>query len=116
MGESGTVTFLEFLLAAAWAGVVTAYILQRIAHRLLMAVVAMRAVYVAVVMIVLVVVFMVAVGAMDVGLLVHRYLLGNEMAGDYLAISRDLHVASEQEAGFHFASESIANRLLGFFQ
>lgn len=67
-------TFLEFLLAAAWAGVVTTYILKRIAHRLLMAVVAVRAVYVAVVMLVLVVVLMVAVRAMDVGLLVHKYL------------------------------------------
>ena len=107
-------TFLEFLLAAARAGVVTTDILQRVAHRLLMAVVAMWAVHVA--MIVVVVVVVVAVRAMDMGLLVHKYLLGNEMAGDYLAIARNLHAASEHEAGFHLAAQSIANGFFGFFQ
>ena len=107
-------TFLEFLLAAARAGVVTTDILQRVAHRLLMAVVAMRAVHVA--MIVVVVVVVVVVRAMDMGLLVHKYLLGNEMAGDYLAIARNLHAASEHEAGFHLAAQSIANGFFGFFQ
>lgn len=106
--------FLEFLLAAAWTGVVAAYILQRVARRLLVAVVAMRAMHVAVVM--LVIVLMVAVRAMDMGLLVHKYLLGNEMAGDYLAIARNLHAASEHEAGFHLAAQSIANGFFGFFQ
>lgn len=107
-------TFLEFLLAAARAGVVTTDILQRVAHRLLMAVVAMWAVHVA--MIVVVVVVVVAVRAMDMGLLVHKYLLGNEMAGDYLAIARNLHAASEHEAGFHLAAQPIANGFFGFFQ
>lgn len=105
-------TFLEFLLAAARAGVVTTDILQRVAHRLLMAVVAMWAVHVAMIVVVVVV----AVRAMDMGLLVHKYLLGNEMAGDYLAIARNLHAASEHEAGFHLAAQSIANGFFGFFQ
>jgi len=68
MRGSGAVALLELLLAAAGAWVVAADILQRVAHRLLMAVVAVRAVHVA--MIVMIVV-MVAVWAVDVGLVVH---------------------------------------------
>ena len=109
-------TFLEFLLAAARAGVVTTDILQRVAHRLLMAVVAMRAVHVAMIVVVVVVVVAVRAMDMDMGLLVHKYLLGNEMAGDYLAIARNLHAASEHEAGFHLAAQPIANGFFGFFQ
>jgi hypothetical protein len=46
---------------------------------------------------VLVIMFgVVAVGTVYVGLLVHVRLLGNEIAGDYLAIARHVHVASEQ--------------------
>jgi hypothetical protein len=67
---SGAVAFLEFLVAAAWAWIVAAYILECIAHRLLVSVVAMGAVNVAVVMIV--VVIMIAVGAMNMVMLVHR--------------------------------------------
>ena len=59
---------LEFLLAAAWARVVTADILQCVAYRLLMAMVAVRAMYMAVIVMI---VIMVAVGAVDVGLLSH---------------------------------------------
>ena len=59
---------LEFLLAAARAWVVAADILQRVAYRLLMAMVAMRAMYMAVIVMI---VIMVAVGAVDVGLLSH---------------------------------------------
>ncbi|GGJ79322.1 hypothetical protein GCM10009304_01510 [Pseudomonas matsuisoli] len=58
---------LEFLFAAAWAWIVAAHLLQRIAYRLLRAVVAMRAMYVVVVIVV-----MVAVGAVYVRVLGHR--------------------------------------------
>lgn len=68
--RSGAVALLVFLLAAAWAGVVAAYVLEGVAHRLLVAMVAVRAVHMAVVVIV-VIVTMVAVGAMNVGLLGH---------------------------------------------
>ena len=70
MRESGAVALLELLLAAAWARVVTADILQCVAYRLLMAMVAVRAMYMAVIVIVMIVI-MVAVGAVDVGLLSH---------------------------------------------
>ena len=56
---------LVLLLAAAWARIVTADILQRVAHRLLMAMVAVRAVHMAVIVMIVV---MVAVRAVDVGL------------------------------------------------
>jgi len=58
-----------------------------------MSMVAVRAMHVTVVMIMLGVV---AVGAVYVGLLIHVRLLGNEIAGDYLAITRHVHVAAEQ--------------------
>lgn len=58
-----------------------------------MSMVAVRAMHVTV----LVIMFgVVAVGTVYVGLLVHVRLLGNEIAGDYLAIARHVHVASEQ--------------------
>jgi hypothetical protein len=60
---------LEFLLAAAWAGVVAADVLQGLAHRLLRSMVAVRAVHMAVVVMMIMVV--VAVRAMNVGLLGH---------------------------------------------
>lgn len=97
MGTSGTVAFLEFLLTAAWAGIVAANVFQGVAHRLLVSMVAVRAMHVTVVMIMLVIVLgVVAVGAVYVGLLVHVRLLGNEIAGDYLAITRHVHVTPEQ--------------------
>lgn len=71
------VALLEFLLAAAWARIVAAYVFQLVAHWLLMSVTAVRAMDVAVLvivmaMIVVMVMVMVAVWAMHVGLLVHR--------------------------------------------
>ena len=69
------VALLEFLLAAAWARIVAAYVFQLVAHWLLMSVTAVRAMDVAVLVIVMamiVVMVVVAVWAMHVGLLVHR--------------------------------------------
>jgi len=63
------VALLEFLLAAARAGIVATDVLQRIAHRI-MAVIAMRAVDVPVIMLVIVV--MVAIGTVHMGFVVHR--------------------------------------------
>ena len=64
------VALLEFLLTAARARVVAANVLQRIAHRLLVSVAAVRAVDMAVVVI-MVIVIVVAVRTMDMGLLSH---------------------------------------------
>jgi len=74
------VALLEFLLAAAWARVVAANVLQGVAHRLLVAVVAVRAVHMAVIVVVVMIVTMVAVGAMDMGLLGHCGVLRLKMA------------------------------------
>jgi hypothetical protein len=70
------VALLEFFLAAAWARIVAANVLQRVAHRLLMSVAAVRAVDMAVivavvVIMVIVIVIVVAVRTMDMGLLSH---------------------------------------------
>jgi hypothetical protein len=70
------VALLEFFLAAAWARIVAANVLQRVAHWLLMSVAAVRAVDMAVIVAVVVVVIMVivivvAVRTMDMGLLSH---------------------------------------------
>lgn len=65
--RSSAVALLELLLTAAWAGVVATYFFQRVAHRLLMMMVAVRAMHMAVIMIMIVV----AVRAVDVGLLSH---------------------------------------------
>ena len=61
------VAFFEFLLAATRAGVVAADILEAVAHRFLMAVVAVGAVHMAVIMIVGVIM----VRAMDMVVLIH---------------------------------------------
>lgn len=61
---------LEFFLAAAWARIVAANVLQRVAHWLMMSVAAVRAVDMAVIM-VIVIVIVVAVRTMDMGLLSH---------------------------------------------
>ena len=61
---------LEFLLTAARARIVATDVLQRIAHRLLVSVAAVRAVDMAVVVI-MVIVIVVAVRTMDMGLLSH---------------------------------------------
>jgi len=65
------VALLELFLAAARARVVAADVLQGVAHRLLVAMVAVRAVYMAVVVIMLMIVTVVAVRAMNMGLLGH---------------------------------------------
>ena len=64
------VALLEFLLAAARARIVAADVLQRVAHRLLVSVAAVRAVDMAVVVI-MVILIVVAVRTMDMGLLSH---------------------------------------------
>lgn len=69
VSRSGAVALLVLLFATARARVVTANVLQGVAYRLLVAVVAVRAVYMAVVVVVIMV--MVAVRAMNVGLLGH---------------------------------------------
>jgi len=61
------VALLEFLLAAAWAGIVATDILQRIAYRI-MAVVAVRTMNMPVVMVVVVI----TVGAMHMRFVIHR--------------------------------------------
>ena len=66
---SGAVTLLEFLATAAWAGVVAADILQRVACRFGRTMIAVRAVHVAVIMVMVVIV--VAIRAVNMGLLVH---------------------------------------------
>lgn len=63
--------FFEFLLAAARAGVIAADILEAVAHRFLMAVVAVGAVHMAVIMIVGVIMVVIAVRAMDMVVLIH---------------------------------------------
>ena len=68
---SSAVALLEFLLAAAGARIVAANVLQGVTHRRLMAVVAVRAVHMAMVVIVRVIMIVVAVRAMNVGLLGH---------------------------------------------
>ena len=73
---------LEFLLAAARARVVAANVFQRIAHRLLVSVAAVRAVDMAMVVImVIVIVIVVAVRTMDMGLLSHRCRSGIKSPG-----------------------------------
>jgi hypothetical protein len=70
------VALLELLVAAAWARVVAADILQGVAHRLLVTVVAVRTVNMAVVMVmVMMIMIVVAVRAMNMGLLSHCGLL-----------------------------------------
>jgi hypothetical protein len=68
------VAFLEFLFATAWAWVVAANVFQGVARRFLVAVVAVRAMHVAVIMAVCVIV--VAVRAVDVFLLGHASYSG----------------------------------------
>ena len=72
--------FLEFFLTAARARIVATNVLQRIAHRLLVSVAAVRAVDMAVVVI-MVIVIVVAVRTMDMGLLSHRCRSGIKSPG-----------------------------------
>ncbi len=88
---------LEFLAAAAWARVVAANVFQCVAYRLLVSVVAVRAVNMAMVVIVIVVVMIVvAVRAMDMRLLGHCGLLRDKIAGNYHAIALQVHVLADE--------------------
>ena len=80
--------FLEFLLAAARARIVAAYILEGVAYRLLMGVAAVRAVYMAVVVVMVMVMVMIAIGAMNVVVLVHRGDSTNKIGAHYPANTR----------------------------
>ena len=71
MRGSGSVALLELLFATAGARIVPTDILQRITHRIV-AVVAMRAVYMPVVL-VCVIMIMIAIGTVHVCFMVHRY-------------------------------------------
>ena len=70
---SGAVALLEFFLATAGAWIVAADVFQRVARRFLMVVVAVWAMHVTMVVAMVVVVRMIviAVGAVDVGFLLH---------------------------------------------
>lgn len=74
------VALLEFLVAAAWAGIIAANVFQRVAHRLLMGMAAVWTVHMAVIVVVMVVV-MVAIRAMYMGLLVHLGISGIKSPG-----------------------------------
>ncbi len=78
------VAFLEFLVAAARARIVTTDIFKGIAHRLLVGMTAVRAVYMAV-LVVVVIVIMVAIGAMHMVLLVHRFYSAIKSGAHYPA-------------------------------
>ncbi len=93
--RSGAVALLEFLAAAAWARVVAANVFQCVAYRLLVGVVAVRAVNMAMVVIV-VVMIVVAVRAMDMRLLGHCGLLRDKIAGNYHAIALQVHVLADE--------------------
>ena len=82
--ELRPVALLEFLLTAARARIVAPNVLQRITHRLLVSVAAVRAVYMAVVVVMVVmtvIVIVVAVRTMDMGLLSHRCRSGIKSPG-----------------------------------
>ena len=68
------VALLEFLVAAAWARIVATNVLQSVTHRLLMSMAAVWTMDMAMLVVVMgmVIVIVVAIGAMHMGLLVHR--------------------------------------------
>ena len=68
---SGAVALLEFFLATAGAWVVAADVFQRVARRFLMVVVAVWAMHVTMVVAMVVRMIVIAVGAVDVGFLLH---------------------------------------------
>ena len=74
------VAFLEFLVAAAWAGIIAANVLQGVAHRLLMGMAAVGTVHMAVIVVMMVVV-VIAIRAMYMGLLVHLGISGIKSPG-----------------------------------
>lgn len=86
---------LELLAAAARARIVAANVFQCVAYRLLVRVVAVRAVNMAMVVIVMVMI-VVAVRAMDMRLLGHCGLLRNKIAGNYHAIALQVHVLADE--------------------
>lgn len=71
---SGAVALLEFFLATAWAGIVATNVFQRVARWFLMVVVAVWAMHVTMVVVVRMIV--IAVGAVDVGFLLHEAYSG----------------------------------------
>lgn len=106
---------LEFFLTAAWARIIPADILQRIANRI-MAMVAVRAVDVPLICMV-VFVIVVAIRTVHVGFMVHRCcLLGDKVAGDYLAIGGDVHAPTEQQARFQLTFQTIGDWPVRLFQ
>lgn len=84
---------LVLLVAAARARIVAADVFQCVAHRLLVAMVAMRAVDMAMVVMVMIVV---AVRAMDMRLLGHYGSLRDKIAGNYHAIALQVHVFADE--------------------
>lgn len=104
---------LELLLAAAWAWIVATNVFQGVAHRLLVAVVAVRAVHMAVVVIMMIVT-VVAVWAMNMGLLGHCWLLRFEIAGHYLTTAAQVQVLMDDQPGFELALQAIMQHLVAF--
>ncbi len=102
---------LEFFFATARAWVVAANVLQGVAHRLLVAVVAVRAVHMAMVVIVVVIMIVVAVRAMDMGLLSHCGSLRVEIAGHYLTTARQVQASPDDQPGIELSLQLIAQRL-----
>lgn len=102
---------LELLLAAAWAWIVATNVFQGVAHRLLVAVVAVRAVHMVVIMMIVTVV---AVWAMNMGLLGHCWLLRFDIAGDYLTTAAQVQVLMDDQPGFELALQAIMQRLVAF--
>lgn len=72
------VALLKLLVAATWARIVAANVLQRVTHRFLMGMAAVRTVDMAMLVVVVgvamivVIVIVIAIGAMHMGLLVHQ--------------------------------------------
>jgi hypothetical protein len=72
ISNSSRVALFEFLATPARARVIAADVFQGITHRLLMPVVAVRAVHMAVVMVVVVIMVVGAVRTVDVGFIAHQ--------------------------------------------
>ncbi|RMN05797.1 putative Repressor protein c2, partial [Pseudomonas savastanoi pv. glycinea] len=97
------VALLEFLVAAARARIVATHIFQGVAHRFLVGVPAVRTVHMAMLVVVMIVIMVVvAIGAMNMGLLVHRFYSANKSGAHYPA-NRDEAVSA------YFDSHMIAN-------
>ncbi|POD73638.1 hypothetical protein BKM17_19510 [Pseudomonas syringae group genomosp. 3] len=109
--------FLEFLVAAARARIVATHVLQRVAHRFLVRVTAVRTVDMALLVVVMIVV-VVAIRAMNMGLLVHRvYSTVKSAIKIWRALSRKSAPSSNRQ--FFFALDlffKYAQFLAGVFQ